>query len=267
MQLLYQSGQVGKTYVHRVPSVEVTTPSVVLLTRGDGLLTSGTGAASIDHSIYNSTGQAGQAGRPGLLATGGPFGNPCRDWNGISNSYYGYFPTASANIPLGISNAQCIAAHNWSSSTWTIEAWVYVTDSIAKRRCGVLGKWQDGSTSRVYSLELDASDHLVFRFCTPSIVDKVITGGIVPPNQWVHLAVSSDGTHVRTFINGAIDSVLLDPGFMNPSSLIRIFVGTNQLLGARLETFRGKISEMRMLKGVCLYSESFSVPTDIFPAV
>jgi hypothetical protein len=92
-------------------------------------------------------------------------------------------------------------------------------------------------------------------------------GSVVPyKNQWVHFAISRQGSSLRVFKNGIQigNTVNNTTNFNNTTSSLCIGNETNP---STVAAFGGNITNFRWIKGSALYTSNFSVPTSPLNAV
>lgn len=123
------------------------------------------------------------------------------------------------------------------SGDFTAEAFVYNTG--ANNPC-ILGTL-DSANSQL--LRISGGVQIAFLAST-------ITGTItVPSNQWVHLAISRQGTTVRLFTNGVLSQTATYGG----NALFR-YIGA---LGVGTDLLTGYVSNLRVIDGTALYTSNF----------
>ena len=137
---------------------------------------------------------------------------------------------------------------NLSSGAWTIECWVY---QDAAKTVTVISQGE-----AVWRLAISSDLSAVFTFNTSSTM-SVGAAGDVKPKSWNHFAITCDGTGgaagVRTFLNGVLKSSgqLVPPS----DSTTTVYVGWNTASAAW--AMNGYISNLRVLKGIALYTSNF----------
>lgn len=92
-------------------------------------------------------------------------------------------------------------------------------------------------------------------------------GSVVPyKNQWVHFAISRQGSSLRVFKNGMQlgSTVTNTTNFNNTTNLLRI---GNESNTSNLAAFGGNITNFRWIKGSALYTSNFTVPISPLSAV
>jgi hypothetical protein len=165
-----------------------------------------------------------------------------------------YFDGASA---LTIPNS---TAFNFDSGDFTVEAWVYFT-SLASTKYTIMGKWGSGlawifqtdSTTKVgVALANNGSYSSGNYFSEASLV----TG------QWMHLAVSRNGTTLRVFKNGTLIGTFTSSE--NITTTETFYVARN---GGASQDFPGYISNARVVKGTAVYTSSFTPSTTPLTAI
>jgi hypothetical protein len=147
----------------------------------------------------------------------------------------------------------------FGSGNFTIEAWVYPT-SIDSSFSVIVNRWDSAST-KSYLLALTSSAVYFYYSTTGSNQTLRQWSETVPLNQWTHLAVVRNGDNLYLFVNGRIHSTT------NTLSGVTLYGGTSTtkigILGDLNSTtdFTGYISNLRVVKGTAVYTNSFTPPT------
>jgi hypothetical protein len=172
-----------------------------------------------------------------------PF-NPTAAWSAATNGGSGYFDGSGDEL-----SAASNAAFNLSSGAWTVEAWIYPTTSAGYRTIisGRSAIWEMGLNTGTYQLY----------FFNGSLYTTTAT---VTPNAWNHVALSSNGTDIKMYINGVLDrTVTASPG----STATAVYIG-----GANtVQYFTGYIADARIVKGTQVYPSAFTPPTAPLTAI
>jgi hypothetical protein len=158
---------------------------------------------------------------------------------------------------LTVPSATGIALSSGTSSAdnFTIELWYYPTSSginqilLSKRAAG-----------EEYNLGLLTTNIMKFG----SSAADYTSGLAVTINSWNHLAVSWDGTTLRTFVNGQAGTTYTN--FSLAASTNTLAIGSTQS-GSSVNPVFGYISNLRILKGTCLYTAAFTPPATPLTAV
>jgi hypothetical protein len=150
------------------------------------------------------------------------------------------------------------SAFGYGLSDFTIELWVYRNVSsevqvILDQRAGTPGQL-------VPTLYFNAT--ALFYYANGG---NLITGGVVPVSQWVHIAVSRSGTSTRLFINGLQTGSTFTDTFNYINSPVRIGDGNDGV--SPTVSLNGYIDDLRITKGVARYTANFTPPTAPFPDI
>jgi hypothetical protein len=140
------------------------------------------------------------------------------------------------------------SALNFGSGSYTVEAWVY------------------GSFSSAYNSIFDnrvggATGVGVYAGISSTVTVAVggtilISGAGIPVNSWSHIAVVKSGSTLTAYLNGTVAGSASDTTTYSTSSAANI--GANSS-GATI--FTGYISNLRVVKGVAVYTGVFTPPT------
>jgi hypothetical protein len=141
---------------------------------------------------------------------------------------------------------------NWAlGSVFTIEGWFYTNGAQAvsffdNRDSNIPGSW--------------GTDAAGVMGCQGATTSNAITtaAGAFPFNQWVHVALSSNGTNMFMFVNGTQVGTA--------ASIAAFGTGTRQLtigaaFGPSVPYLNGYIDDYRITKGIARYTASFIPPT------
>jgi hypothetical protein len=156
-----------------------------------------------------------------------PFSQSPGAWSNFFNASSTYFFTPSAT-PLVL-----------SGGSWTIEAWAFCIGGSGYRT--VLSKRTSGTAE--YEMGIDPSGY--FYYYTSTVYADTTT---VPLNQWVHLAVTYDGTNLRMFQNGVLTRTVAGVSAGSGTGNLAISIEA----GAGGQGFPGYISNTRITKAGAL---------------
>lgn len=145
------------------------------------------------------------------------------------------------------------AAFNLSFGNWTIEAWIYRTQT--SKVDVILSMFNTVNTNSGLSFYVNASNQLV----TDNGVTAALAAGTVPSNQWVYVAIVRSGGTTTGYVNGT--SVGTTTQAPNAAQYARIgFFGLSSL--DPTWAFNGYIQDLRITKGV---ARTITTPTAAFP--
>jgi hypothetical protein len=193
-----------------------------------------------------------------------PYGTPSvspespfktRDLYSVSEGASYYFDGTSDYI--SVSNTTGLA--DWyTQSQSTIEYYVYpisVTNgSNGNSSVTTHGNASDGA--EYWSFGPLNNGTVKFYWWSGAANNALTTTATIAFNQWVHLAFVKNGTSLKVYING-VESVSTTLS-TSPQSA----TGTNVLLGTgQTASFKGYISNFRIVSGSALYTSNFTPPT------
>jgi hypothetical protein len=136
----------------------------------------------------------------------------------------------------------------FGTGDYTIEAWVYRTDSGTQRAIVDL---RGGSNVNIL-FYMNSSNQLVAFNSTSTWITSSST---IPLNQWTHVAITRSGTSARLFINGVIVGTATNSD--NNVSLGAAFVGRQN--GSTTNDWLGYIDDLRITRGVARYTANNQV--------
>lgn len=150
------------------------------------------------------------------------------------------------------------------SKMFTVECWARPTganDMIVFAKGSATVTWATGNLE--WLVYVNPSSQLEIQIRNSTTTPAAYSGGTVSlAGVWQHLAVCSDGTDVRGFIDGA----LVFTGSMSAvySSVASPSLEIGRLGSAGLD-YNGHIDDLRITKGVARYTAAFTPPTAAFP--
>lgn len=136
---------------------------------------------------------------------------------------------------------------------WTLEMWVYPT---ASNNCYIYSQ----VTTNFLQIGIDSSRII---YIDRSGVGNLITGTTsLALNAWSFIALVSDGTNMKLFVNGVQQGSTAAVG-TQADSATRTRIGAYQSTGTL--AFTGYIDDFRITKGYARYTTNFTPPTAAFP--
>ena len=210
--------------------------SLLLSASTNSANTSGTSNANtvIDSSYnYNNITRAGNPGQGSF----NPFG---ANWSNYFNGSTDYL-TTPANT-----------AFAFGTGDFTIECWVYTNSSATQR---IVSAGNAGGTPYEFVLVNTGSNVYVDFF--DGTTDNTTGSNYVTQNQWVHLAVTRQGTALKLFINGVVSGSATNSVNLTAAGTLTI----GRYGQAASGYFSGYISNLRIIKGTAVYTAAFTPPT------
>jgi len=183
-----------------------------------------------------------------------PFGKIFSQYdNNYSATFNGFNSYVAVPNSLGLSPTGGI----------TLEAWVNPSQ-LGPGTMSVIGKNYQTS----YFIGLQVSGRVVFYPKGGASLRSKVTG-VIPVNQWTHIAGTYNGTSTAIYINGVLDTITYvntGPVTTNSDSL---FIGADRVGAATSLFFRGKLDNVRIwgdAKGLSQINHNMFTPLEItFP--
>jgi alpha-tubulin suppressor-like RCC1 family protein len=190
---------------------------------------------------------AGQLGDFSTVARSSPIqiGNayPSLSFNG-SNEYY----TVAPNTTLA-----------FGAVDWTIEMWVFLKGYAATSTTLYDTRPAGTGSTATYQL-INISSTGFIGYSSGAVVSDGIA--IVPLNQWNHIAVSRQGSSTRLFLNGVQVGTTITDSVSYIVGASRPIIGSDgNVPNSAGYNFNGLMSNIRIVKGVAVYTGNFTVPT------
>lgn len=147
-----------------------------------------------------------------------------------------------------------------ASSDFTMECWYFPLSHPSW--VGLISQWPNGNynVSNSWTLE-PVGGNLYFYFCkTNGTFSNVAAPGSLQTNQWQHCAISKKNNQLKCFLNGSGSSwVDINGTLQNTTSDLTIggYVAPSSGSGWA----NGRISNVRITKGECVYENNFTPST------
>ena len=152
------------------------------------------------------------------------------------------------------------------SGDFTFEAWIKI-DALNPNGAGWLTDWNNGALGWFFGTTViggAGTNRFIFGWSdTGSNINTIDSGHTVKADgQFHHYSVTRSGTTLYFFLDGNLikTNAGVTESFNNPSGAIAI--GQNPDVGGTDWLLDGKISNLRLVKGTCLYTTSFRPPTE-----
>jgi Concanavalin A-like lectin/glucanases superfamily len=163
---------------------------------------------------------------------------------------------------LTLRNLPVIMPSVTSTSTFTIEFWVYQTQRQTTGVAAILGDMIPTGGSVNWSFGINPSGNLAFYWYNSGAYN--CTGGTVPLSTWTHVAVVATSGALSLFINGIRQSLTGTTTLASPSggTLGYLTIGSWNNGGTGYG-FYGYIDELRITKGI-RYTGNFTPQTSVW---
>ena len=232
---------------------------------GNGATSSSSPAAGTANTGGGGGGGGGSSGTPSSGAAGGSgivilsypdtYAAPTATTGGptVSTSGSGSISfTGSTSVYL--STATNTSSFAFGTGDFTVEFWLYVNSS--------------GGTYTVYDgRALGVNDLSPTIFLSSGNISyytngsTAINGAFLGATTWYHIAVCRTGTSTKLYVNGTQSgSTYTDSNnYINTSS--RPFIGSGSIVVGQ-NPLNGYMTNIRIVKGVCVYTGTFTPPTN-----
>jgi hypothetical protein len=156
------------------------------------------------------------------------------------------------------------AAFSFSTSSFTVEAWVYLTAATNNSTIASNGSYSgaDGDWIVRVGSSGGAAGKWEFTAFFGGTAYQAISNSAVTTNTWAHIAAVKNGNTMTIYVNGVAQTTTAtntnSVGFSNQTTLI----GSGNGFG----NFPGYISNLRIVKGVAVYTGNFTVPINALTA-
>jgi len=147
------------------------------------------------------------------------------------------------------------AAFAFGSGPFTVECWFYQTSYAASSTGNSLVMLWKATTGRAFNFYVRPDGALEADWNTSS----GMVGGATSLNTWYHAAFVSDGTNFYLYLDGV--QVATAAAATIVASTDPLFIGANNDSTSPVWRFRGYITNVRLAKGVAVYTGNFTVPT------
>ena len=146
---------------------------------------------------------------------------------------------------------------------YTIEGWLYSTDNSTRR---TIFATDTSSGASGVLLENNSGYFRYVVYTGTGGVFTLVNGPAISLNTWHHFAVTFDGTSIRIFKDGVLDSDTtwsLSGSTSNQNFAASIGKDTNGVIG----DMSGYIADFRIVNGSTVYSSNFTAPTKRLTAI
>ena len=212
--------------------------SVSLLLKADGT----NGSTSFVDSSVNSLAVT-RLGSPAISTAQNRFGGSSAYFDGTDDA-------------LRVSSSQCRL-----SNSYTVETWFYLNSyGVATHGSGIFFNGTTTSDLNRVALSVLPNGGMTaagFGGSATPVWVAASSAGLVSLNTWTHVAVASDGTTVRLFINGVLAASAATSVI---STLPQTFHVGLYRSGSALRYLNGYIDDFRITQGIARYTANFTPP-------
>jgi len=149
---------------------------------------------------------------------------------------------------------------------YTIEAWVYLTGygSSADVSFSIINRFEPvGGAGYLYGIIGGGADQGKVKFYGTGGSINLLSTNQVPIQSWNHLALVKNGTNYTHYLNGVVNGTATTATTVNTSSN-SVKIGQ---YGGYSDTFKGYLTNLRVVKGTAVYTSAFTPPTSQLTAI
>jgi len=240
-----------------------------------------TDSSTNNFSVSNTTGVTYNSSSPPLLVSIYPGGSGASGGGGSYNLGGGITVSGQGNVgaPTGAmvlaasqslsfnGSSQYLTAPSnavfaFGTGDFTVELWFYPT-SIPAGFPALIGRW-DSSLGRSWVLQFNATS-LIWTTGAGLVSggDNTLTASSlsIAAATWYHVAVTRTGTTQYIYLNGV--QVGTNSSSVNMTGTSPLSIGVYGIPTSPLSYFPGYISNVRVVKGLAVYTGAFTVPTRV----
>ena len=154
-------------------------------------------------------------------------------------------------------NIASSSSFTFGTNDFTVECWVYPTANTAAQQYTIISNAINAVSN--FNWEIQYLNGVIkFTPFTTTGTYATLTGvKVLSLNTWYHVAVVRIGTALSIYINGILDVTTTNSANLNAQNTLQI--GSELTAGANY--FAGFISNVRVVKGLGVYTGNFVTPT------
>jgi hypothetical protein len=172
----------------------------------------------------------------------------------FANNYSIQFQSANSDRLISTNNDD----FNFRTGDFTIEFWMRSATAWTSQSsgAGIVGqRWADGNHGWLVYRNASFTDRLAFRFSNTNI--EAVSTGVVDATVWQHWAIVRNSGVITIYRDGTSSNTLTSSADIYDFTG-QLNIGFSQGPGAY---FNGYISNLRICKGLAVYTGNFTVPT------
>jgi hypothetical protein len=157
------------------------------------------------------------------------------------------------------------SAFQMGSGDFTIEAWIFPTATAGSSGSEIISYGASGQFDGWHFYQLTSTNYLGFGLNYAGVI--VSSSAALTLNQWTHVAVTRSGTTFKLWINGVNDGTATSSTSQSTNGSDLLYLGTGSYSQGADRSFIGYISNARVVKGVVVYTTTFTPSTTPLTAI
>jgi hypothetical protein len=150
-----------------------------------------------------------------------------------------------------VTNAAALAS---STTTFTIEAWIYPTAAPTTANAGLVGDMTPTAATNWLSFG-PTSSNLLQLYWVDSVTKTAVGNTFIPLNKWTHIAASVNANSIQLYVNGIMQSITGTQVLTNRGGTTNT-VAMGQWNGSNV--FTGYVANLSILSGTSKYNANFT---------
>jgi len=153
-----------------------------------------------------------------------------------------------------------------TSGAWTLETWVYGTSTSDMRVVAYANSTISSGPDLGYYLTLYSANNITGGFYSSSTQYNISASSTVAQiNTWIHIALTSDGSTMRLFVNGVSSGTPLTVSGIAINAPSSATFKVSNYSSSQYVT--GYVTDTRFVKGTAVYTSNFTPPTAPLTAI
>ena len=188
-----------------------------------------------------------------ITSSGTPYQGTFTPYN--SAGYSRYFDGTGDYLTVPGSSDFNLLAPSGTSNNFTIEMWLYKTVNTGGSDYDGLLYWDVNNR-----LKFQASNSII-NFEIDGTEVTIVNGTHNFMNNWSHLAIVREGTSIKTYVNGVLQTTHTNSSVVGTTD--NLIIGEN---GSNVN-YGGFITDLRIVKGTAVHTANFTPPSEPLTAV
>ena len=131
------------------------------------------------------------------------------------------FPNNAANY-VSVPDDPSLHIHTHANQNFTLAAWVYNKGSVYG---ALYGQGTGGTRHMELQTQNGVSGDVPYIWSDTTGGPQLAFGAVTEIDAWTHMAVTSDGTNLRTYLNGVLDTTSAAPAGVSPADWGSVMLG------------------------------------------
>lgn len=200
------------------------------------------------------------SGNGGTIFTGGT--NAWTFANTGTTTANGFYGAYAQDLGNGIGTVNASSNFEFTGN-FTIEGWIYSGNSSYNAGSQSFVELVNTATPARFALRWGFSAGKQWEIFRNNNGPSDNLGGTLPNNQWTHIALVRSGSTISLYVNGVSTGTTITDSSTLGYSTYPLGIGYNGVVGAGAANAmqQAYVSNLRIVKGIAVYTGNFTVPT------